>query len=78
MAALQEAFIPVASLFKNLELNAHQKRASQAIVVDKKDVVANLPTGFGKSLIYQAVPFVFDHVNTVSYTHLTLPTIYSV
>ena len=63
MAALQEAFIGVASLFKILELNAHQKRAIQAIVVDKKDVFVNLPTGFGKSLIYQALPFVFDHVN---------------
>ena len=63
MAALQEAFIRVASLFKILELNAQQKRAIQAIVVDKKDVFVNLPTGFGKSLIYQALPFVFDHVN---------------
>ena len=62
MAALGEAFIRVASLFKILELNAHQKRAIQAIVVDKKDVFVNLPTGFGKSLIYQALP-VFDHVN---------------
>ena len=58
MAALGEAFIRVASLFKILELNAHQKRAIQAIVVDKKDVFVNLPTGFGKSLIYQALPFV--------------------
>ena len=38
MAALGEAFIRAASLFKILELNAHQKRAIQAIVVDKKDV----------------------------------------
>ena len=59
MAALEEAFIRAASLFKILELNAHQKRAIQAIVVDKKDVFVNLPTGFGKSLIYQALPFVF-------------------
>ena len=63
MAALEEAFIRAASLFKILELNAHQKRAIQAIVGNKKDVFVNLPTGFGKSLIYQALPFVFDHVN---------------
>ena len=37
MAALEEAFIRVASLFKILEINTHQKRAIQAIVVDKKD-----------------------------------------
>ena len=58
MAALEEAFIRVASLSKILELNAHHKRAIQAIVVDKKDVFVNLPTGFGKLLIYQALPFV--------------------
>ena len=46
MAALEEAFIRVASLCKILELNVHQKRAIQAIVVDKKDVFVNLLTGF--------------------------------
>ena len=58
MAALEEAFIRVGSLF-----NAYQKRAIQAIVVDKKDVFVILPTWFGKSLIYQALLFVFDRVN---------------
>ena len=56
MAAPDEAFIRAASLFKILELNSHQKRAIQAVFV-------NLPTGFGKSLLYQALPFLFDHVN---------------
>ena len=32
-------------------------------MVDKKDVFVNLPTRFGKSLIYQALSFVFDDVN---------------
>ena len=58
MAALEEAFIRVASLFKILEINTHQKRAIQAVVVDKKDGFVNLPIGFGKSLIYQALTFV--------------------
>ena len=66
MAALEEAFIRAASFFKILELNAHQKRAIQAIVVDKKDVFVNLPTGFGKSLIYQALPFVFGEERCVT------------
>ena len=42
-------------LWENSELEA-----IKAICVDKKDVLAVLPTGFGKSLIYQILPAVFD------------------
>ena len=34
------------------------KRSHSAI--KKTDVFVNLPTGYGKSLIYQALPFVYD------------------
>ena len=43
-----------------LEFKQEQLEAIKAICVDKKDVLAVLPTGFGKSLIYQILPAVFD------------------
>ena len=30
------------------------------IVEERKDVFVNIPSGFGKSLLYQALPLVFD------------------
>ena len=65
MASLEEAFILVSSKFKIPTLNHHQKLAIEKIVSNKKDVFVNLPTGFGKSLIYQALPLVFDHTTNL-------------
>ena len=42
------------------ELNKYQKQAILQIVQKKTDMFINLPTGFGKSLIYQALPLVCD------------------
>ena len=42
------------------ELNALQKEAIIQFVEKQRDVFINLHTGFGKSLIYQALPLVFD------------------
>ena len=60
MATLEEAFVVVAKTFRISSLNAHQKTGIRKIVQDGKDVFVNLPTGFGKSLLYQALPLVFD------------------
>ena len=46
--------------FKFSELNKHQKEAIVSAVLKKKDVFVSLPTGFGKSVIFQALPMVFD------------------
>ena len=43
---------------KNLKLNECQYEAVKAVVVDRKDTIYILPTGYGKSLIYQLLPFV--------------------
>ena len=43
-------------------LHAHQKQAVRAFV-DGKDVFVSLPTGFGKSVCFQSLPFVFNYVS---------------
>ena len=45
---------------KNIELKECQYEAVKAVVVDRKDTFCVLPTGYGKSLIHQLLPFVFD------------------
>lgn len=60
MATIEEAFDAVSETFQISSLNAHQKSGIRAILQEKKDVFVNLPTGFGKSLLYQALPLVFD------------------
>ena len=41
------------------KLNKHQEKAIQQIVEMKSDVYVNLPTGYGKSVVFQALPTVF-------------------
>ena len=41
---------------KNLKLKECQYEAVKAVVVDRKDTICILPTGYGKSLIYQLLP----------------------
>ena len=38
-----------------------QQQESMKSVYEGKDVFLWLPTGFGKSLCYEVLPFVFDH-----------------
>ena len=52
--------------FKIKSFNHHQTQASIALVGEKKDVFVNLPTGFGKSFIYQALALIFDETIGVS------------
>ena len=44
---------------ETVSLRVKQKEAIRNIVLLKKDTLIILPTGFGKSLIYQLLPFVF-------------------
>lgn len=46
------------SLERNFALKNEQRLALESFVSGKEDVLALLPTGFGKSLIYQLAPLV--------------------
>ena len=52
--------------FRISELNALQREAITHFVLKKTDLFVNLPTGFGKSLIYQAMLLIFDVLHNVS------------
>ena len=66
--------------FKFDKLNKHQQKAIELFINQKRDIVVNLPTGYGKSIIYQALPLIFDHVtntllNNVWFRHEFQPLI---
>ena len=56
---LQHAFNKVCNVCGFDNLNTHQEKSVKYIVQEKKDIFVNLPTGFGKSLIYRASPLVY-------------------
>ena len=60
MVDLSPSFSKVRAQFKFSELNKQQKEAIISAELKKKDVFVSLPTGFGKSVIFQALPMVFD------------------
>ena len=59
-SCLQSAFRKVCERLGIQRLNRQQEEAIRSIVLDKKDVFVNLPTGFGKSMIFQGLPEVFS------------------
>lgn len=60
MADISVVLRLVCQKFGITELNPLQEEAITSFVINKTDVFVNLPTGFGKSLIYQALPLIFD------------------
>ena len=44
----------------HIDLKPEQRSAMEAML-DRRDTFVWLPTGYGKSLCYQALPFMFDH-----------------
>ena len=60
---LQEAINFAKTNSTHIELKEEQKEAVRNIV-NGRDVIAVLPTGFGKSLIYQLLPSMFDYISS--------------
>ena len=52
--------------FVHKTLKDEQRECIRRIVVEKKDVLALLPTGFGKSVIYQMIPSVLRNMRAGS------------
>ena len=43
-------------------LNMHQEEALRLVVESKSDVFVNFPTGFGTSVVFQALPILYSYV----------------
>ena len=56
---LDAAFSLVCDVFGFKTLNEHQRSALKFVIEKKQDVFVNLPTGFGKSVVFQALPLVY-------------------
>ena len=53
---LDATFSLVCYVFGLKTLNEHQRNALTIVVKKKQDVFVNLPTEFGKSVVFQALP----------------------
>ena len=62
MADFNVVFVHVCQTFGIRELNAYQREVIVQFAQKKTDEFVNLPTGFGKSLIYQALSFVYNPI----------------
>ena len=49
-----------------ISLKQAQHEALKSTVMERKDSLIILPTGYGKSLIYQTLPFIFDYLEASS------------
>jgi superfamily II DNA helicase RecQ len=56
----QEAFYSIEALFEIESLFPEQKEAIRAFIEKDVSIFVSLPTGAGKSMIFQSLPFVFD------------------
>ena len=54
----------------NLTLKPKQKEALQSIVFNSQDCLIVLPTGYGKSLIFQLLPSLCDKITAKTFHQL--------
>ena len=65
LADFKVAFNKVCETFGLKNLSEYQQQSIINIVEKKSDVFVNLPTGYGKSLIYQSLPQITDIISKV-------------
>ena len=58
----EHALRKVCEVFGFDSLNKYQEEALRFVFESKSDVFVNLPTGFGKSVVFQALPIVYSCV----------------
>jgi len=68
----EDAFRKVCEVFGFDSLNKHQEEALRFVFESKSDVFVNLPTGFGKSLVFQALPIVYSCVDPTREKNIVL------
>ena len=68
----EDALRKVCESFGFERLNKHQEKALRPVVESKSDVFMNLPTGFGKSVVFQALPVVYSHVEPSRETNIVI------
>ena len=62
---LDDAFEKACQVFSVSKLYPEQKKALRAFVT-RQDVFVNLPTGYGKSLVFQMAPFVHSELGNAT------------
>lgn len=60
---LEQAISSTSNELGIVSLKKEQRQSAEAIIMNCRDVLGVLPTGFGKSLIYQVLPGVFDFIS---------------
>ena len=65
---LDKAFKKACQAFSVLKLYPEQKKALRAFVT-RQDMFVNLPTGYGKSLVFQMAPLVHSELGNCDKPH---------
>ena len=70
--SLEEAIESALESFPNIDCLKDEQKKCIAVLPQKKEVLGLLPTGFGKSLIYQLYPRIFELVNGRKNCHVII------
>ena len=68
--SLEQAIESALESFPNIDCLKDEQKKCIAALLQKKDVLGLLPTGFGKSLIFQLYPRIFELVNASKNCHV--------